>query len=261
MKIADAHTHIFPTKIAEKATKSIGDFYEFEGMFSDASTDNLLTAEKNAGVSKILVCSSSVTADQTTSINNFIARECKKHEEFVGLGALHPYMENFCEEIDRISRLGLRGVKIHSDFQKIDIDDEKALPIYRELAKRKLPVLFHMGDNRYDYSSPIKLQNLMHKVPDLVVIAAHFGGYKRWEDAMKLEKSDNLFFDTSSSLFTLDKKIAVDMIEKFGADKFLYGTDFPMWNPKEEIERFLDLGLDDEDNKKILYDNFEKLFL
>ncbi len=261
MKIADAHTHIFPNKIAEKATKSIGDFYQFDNMYAGASTDNLLKAEKNAGVSKILVCSSAVTADQTFSINNFIADECKKHEEFVGLGALHPYMKNFCEEIDRIRQLGLRGVKIHSDFQKVDIDDEKALPMYRELAKRKLPVLFHMGDNRYDYSSPEKLQNLMHKVPDLVVIAAHFGGYQRWEEAMELEKSDNLFFDTSSSLFTLDKKIATGMIEKFGADKFLYGTDFPMWNPKEEIERFLELGLDDKDNKKIFYDNFEKLFL
>ena len=50
--------------------------------------------------------------------------------------------------------LGLRGIKIHPDFQKLAIDDESAIDTYKAIARRGLPVLFHMGDNRYDFSSP-----------------------------------------------------------------------------------------------------------
>ena len=46
-----------------------------------------------------------------------------------------------------------------------------------------------------------------------------------------------------------------------GPDRFLYGTDFPMWSPKKEIKRFMELEMDDTTREKILYGNFEKLFL
>ena len=259
MKIADAHTHIFPSKIAAKAAKSIGDFYETE-MFNDASRENLLEAGGKIGITKYLVCSSAVTPAQASHINKFIARECKKEEKFIGLAALHPKMEDYKEEIEKAVSYGLRGVKIHSDFQRVDIDDPKTIDFYKEIAKNNLPVLFHMGDKRYDYSSPKRLSNLMKLVPDLKVIAAHFGGYNRWADVKNLDPSDNLYFDTSSSLTEIGKDTALQLIEKFGVDKFFFGTDFPMWNPEEEIERFLSLGLSKTENEKILYENFAKFF-
>ena len=259
MKIADAHTHIFPTKIAAKATKSIGDFYE-TGMFADASAENLLSAGDKIGVDKYLVCSSAVTPEQAYNINEFIAKECRKEPKFLGFAALHPLMPDYKDELAHAKSLGLCGVKIHSDFQKVDIDNPKSIDFYREIAKNNLPVLFHMGDDRYDYSSPDRLRDLMRQVPDLVVLAAHFGGYRSWDRVAKLEPNENLYFDTSSSLTVIDKNMALELIEKFGVDKFFFGTDFPMWNPEEEIERFLSLGLSESENEKILYNNFAKLF-
>ena len=259
MKIADAHTHIFPTKIAAKAAKSIGDFYETE-MFADASVKNLLAAGDKIGVSKYLVCSSAVTPEQAFNINEFIAEECRKEPKFLGFATLHPLMPDYKEEIAHAKSLGLRGVKIHSDFQKVDIDNPQSIDFYREIAKNNLPVLFHMGDNRYDYSSPDRLKTLMRKVPDLVVFAAHFGGYRCWDRVAALEPNENLYFDTSSALTVIDKNMALGLIEKFGVDKFFFGTDFPMWNPEEEIERFYSLGLSKSENEKILYNNFAKVF-
>lgn len=259
MKIADAHAHIFPTKIAAKATGSIGSFYETD-MFADASTENLLSAGEKIGVSKYLVCSSAVTPEQAYNINEFIAEECKKQPKFLGFAALHPLMDDYKDEIAHAKSLGLCGVKIHSDFQKVDIDNPKSIDFYREIAKNGLPVLFHMGDDRYDYSSPDRLSSLIKKVPDLVVMAAHFGGYRCWDRVANLEPNENLYFDTSSSLTVIDKNMALGLIEKFGVDKFFFGTDFPMWNPEEEIERFYSLGLSESENEKVLYTNFAKLF-
>ena len=72
--------------------------------------------------------------------------------------------------------LGLRGIKIHPDFQKLAIDDERGIETYKAIARRDLPVLFHMGDDRYDFSSPERLTNLLRRVPELRAVAAHFGG-------------------------------------------------------------------------------------
>ena len=69
-----------------------------------------------------------------------------------------------------------------------------------------------------------------------------------------------MYIDTSSSLFLVEPEKALESIRHFGADHTMFGTDFPMWNPKEELERFFRLGLSEEENRAILYGNFARLF-
>ena len=260
MKIYDAHTHIFPEKIAHKAAVNIGKFYDID-MYEDAFVEKLKSSSAQIGTEKMLVCSSAVVESQVESINTFIAKACDENSEFLGLAAMHPKFEDFEIELDRALNMGLVGVKFHPDFQKFNIDDDSAVEMYSAIAKRKMPVLFHMGDNRYDFSSPKRLVNLMEKVPELVVHAAHFGGYMAWDEAYDcLPVCDRLVFDTSSALFLLDKKKVYSFVEKFGVDKFMFGTDFPMWNPKEELDRFLSLGFDDNTNRAMFYENFERFY-
>lgn len=258
-RIIDAHTHIFPAALAEKATASIGDFYNIK-MSYPASTERLLAAEKDAGVERMVVCSSAVTPRQVVSINDFIAGECQAHPEFIGLGAMHPDFENYEEELDRVIELGLHGIKFHPDFQKFAIDEEKYFPVFRAIAKRGLPVLFHTGDKRYHYSSPDQLTALMKAVPDLIAIGAHFGGYSEWENAFRQPKNPQVFYDTSSALFELDRDLALRLIERFGVEQFMFGSDFPMWQPVKEREAFLGLGLSESENRAIFYDNCAKLY-
>ena len=51
----------------------------------------------------------------------------------------------------------------------------------------------------------------------------------------------------------------MQMIKKHGVEKFLFGTDYPMWNHKEEFERFSKLPLSEEEKQMILYKNAAKL--
>ena len=165
------------------------------------------------------------------------------------------------EELERIPTLGLRGLKIHPDFQQIDIDEPKAIPMYRAIARMGLPVLFHVGDPVKDYSSPVRLVNLMRQVPDLTVIAAHFGGWRAWQLPRIIQFPENIYFDCSSTLMYLGKDQGLDLMERLGPDRFLFGSDFPYWTPQKELERFMELDLDDSTREKILYGNFETLFL
>lgn len=258
-KIIDAHTHIFPEKIATKAAASIGYFYGIP-MLNDGTSERLLQSGALIGVENFLVCSTATKAEQVLPINDFIYSECQAHDKFIGFATLHPDMKNPEAEIERINERGFKGIKLHPDFQCFNIDDPKAMELYR-LIEGKMFILFHTGDERYEYSRPFRLMNVCEKFPNLKCIAAHFGGYKRWDEAMKVYKSKNIFMDTSSTLFELPVERAREIIEQFGVSQFFFGTDFPMWSHKEELERFLALNLTESENEDILYNNFKKAIL
>ena len=259
MPIIDAHAHIFPPNIAQKATDATGIFYDIE-MSHTGSSEELLKSGSKINIAKYLVCSTATTPRQVSSINDFIAQQCALHHQFFGFGTLHPEMDDPEAEIERIISLGLHGIKLHPDIQQFQIDSKKAVEIYRRLALRNIPVLFHTGDRRYDFSSPFRLINALDQTPGLTAIAAHFGGYSEWENVRNYPKSENLYFDTSSSLFILKKEEALDIIDYFGEEQFFFGADFPMWDHEEELNRFLDLNLSIKAKESILYKNFCRLF-
>ena len=95
----------------------------------------------------------------------------------------------------------------------------------------------------------------------MIAIAAHFGGWRAWERSYDHIQPENVFYDTSSSLAFLGKDRALDFLDRFGAHRFLFGTDFPMWTPEEELGYFLALDLDRSTQEQILFGNFQKLFL
>lgn len=259
-RIIDAHCHIFPHKIAEKAVGAIGGFYDTT-MFHHGESQSLLKSGAAIGVERYLVCSTATRGDQAAAINTFIAEECRKHPEFFGFGTLHvdtPHPEG---EMERICALGLHGIKIHPDFQLFNIDDPRMIPLYRRAVELSLPVLFHTGDDRYDYSSPRRLAKVCDQVPGFVAIAAHFGGYRIWDQAAPVLKDyENVYFDTSSTLFALPAEVALEMMEKMGYHRFFFGTDFPMWDHAQELSRFEKLQLSEPDRHAVLAENFERLF-
>ena len=258
--LIDAHSHIFPAKIAEKATNSIGTFYGYP-MEHLGCSDQLLESGRQIGVDRYLVCSTATTPKQVESINSFIAEECRLHPEFYGFATLHPDYEAIESETDRILALGLHGVKLHPDFQCFDIDDPKAFPLYAACERKHLPILFHTGDARYTYSAPHRLRNIAEKFPNLLCVGAHFGGHKNWAEAMEtLKDLPNVLFDTSSTLNFITPEKATAMIRYFGADRFMWGCDFPMWDHKEEMARFMKLDLTDQERERIFSGTFLQYF-
>lgn len=261
LQIADAHTHIYPKKIADKAVHAVGDFYHIP-MTCGGTAEDLLASGEQIGTQSYLVCSVATKPEQAASITNFIAEACREHPQFVGLGAYHQDVEDPEGLLASVKTLGLYGIKLHSDFQRCNIDDPKLMPVYKMLCELDLCVLFHMGDDRYDFSSPARLVRVLEKYPHLRCIAAHFGGYQRWKEAKAClaGAGENLYFDTSSSLAFLGKEQAEEMIYTFGPDRMLFGTDFPMWSHADELQRFLSLSLPDTAVDAILSKNFQQFF-
>ncbi len=258
-RIIDVHTHIYPEKIAEKAAGAISEFYQIP-MRHAGGSEALLKSGRQIGVEKYLVCSVATIPQQVPAINDFILGECAQHPEFIGFGAMHPGYEDIGGELRRIKALGLRGVKLHPDFQQFYIDDDAALPMFRAIRDNDMFLLIHLGDDKRPYSDPKRMALVIEKVPGLKVIGAHFGGYAVWWDNLETYRPGSIVFDISSSLFLLDKETAYQLFDRYGMESFFWGTDFPMWDHREELGRFFALGLSEEQNRMILYDNFARYY-
>lgn len=258
--IIDCHCHIYPSKIADKAVMGIGNFYHI-GMCYDGRLETLTKENKDNGITHSLIFSVATKPSQTQSINAFIADNVSQNPEaFTGLGTLHPDSDDLKGDIEHIIELGLKGVKLHPDIQGISLEDKRCFKIY-ELCEGRLPILLHTGDKRYEFSNPKELKTVLDTFKDLTLIGAHFSGYSVWDEVEDtLSGYKNLFVDCSSSMPFMTREKAKELVRFFGADKVLFGTDFPMWKIKDELSRFESLGLTTEEKEKIYYLNACKLF-
>lgn len=256
--IYDIHTHIFPQKIAARGVENIGKFYGLQ-MRCDGtgeSLGNLLVPGM-----KCVISSASLKEDTMSIGNDFLLDFAKRNENFIPFSSFFPFCSvlDAAHELERCKKLGTKGVKMHPDFQQYYLDDPHAVEIYRVCAELELPVMFHVGDRRYDYSSPRRTLNVAEKLPDLKIIAAHMCGYSVWDEAEKYLIGTNVYTETSDSLDNMEPEALADMIRRHGVDKVMFGSDFPIISPADEYERFKKVPLTDEEKKKILTENAEKL--
>ena len=255
--ITNFHTHVYPDNIAKKAIESVSGYYGIK-MEMDGSIQSLLTDCQKAGIDRAVVLGVATVPSQVQSINNYVSSLCNEHKELVGFGTIHSEMENPEAEIERMISLGLKGIKIHPDTQHINIDEEKMFKVY-DMILGKLPILFHCGDYRYGYSRPERLARVLDNFPGLTVIAAHFGGWSLWDLAAEYLVDRDCYLDCSSSTMYLGRKRSRELIHEYGAERILFGTDFPMWNAFGEIGRIKDLNLSAEETELIMNGNASRI--
>ncbi len=261
MDYIDAHAHIYPDEIADKASRATADFYEME-MGCDGRLSTLLESGKRAGIRKHVVLGVAVTPERVEGINNYLIRTVAAHSDrLIGFGAMHPDYGNVRAEIRRIKAGGLLGIKIHADMEQVLLDCPGMIRLFEALAAENMPAMLHMGDSRYPYSEPGRLAKALKAVPEVKVIAAHFGGWSVWEEAWKiLADFENVWVDTSSSLYAMTPEEGAKAVRHFRPDRVLFGTDFPMWDPLEERRRFDSLPLYDRERENIGRRNIEAFF-
>lgn len=264
-EIWDAHCHVYPEKIAARAVAGTDAFYSTVAAGRGTIPD-LIAAGTAAGVDRFVIQSVATTPKQVASINRFIAEAVASNpQKLVGLGTIHPAAEDIAADVRELSALGLHGIKIHPDIQGYRIDDPLFFPAYALCEELDLPILMHTGDSRYDYSNPNRLIPVLQKFPRLRVIGAHFGGWSIWEEAAeKLAGTPNLWVDCSSTMPFMkngNKKERVEnLIRKYGVDRVLFGTDYPMWSHEQELDFFFTLDLSETERRAILSENAKRVY-
>ena len=174
MEFFDIHAHIFPPHVAEKVIAQLEGYYGFKwegtGVYED-----LIASMDEAGVRRCTIFSCATKPEQVETANTYLASLQEKFpERFCCFGTMHPAYHDIPGELKRLKSMGLKGLKIHPDFQRINIDDPGMIRIY-DLVGDTLPRLFHIGDPYQDYSAPKRLGRVLDMMPHLKVIAAHLG--------------------------------------------------------------------------------------
>ena len=256
MTVVDAHVHVYPEKIALRAAKSVGDFYQYP-MFKEGSIPAMLAAVEGSPITHHIIYSVATKPSNVESINDFIAAECKKHPNFVGFMAMHQDYPNPEAEIERAIGLGLRGMKLHPDTQKVNMDDDRLMRIY-ELIEGRMPLVMHCGDYRTDFSHPRRMKRILHEFPNLVVDAAHFGGWSVFDYALEYLEDENCYVDTSSALEFLGPRRTVELARAYGIERVMFGSDFPMWSPVNEYNMLAAMPFTEDEFEAITWYNAQR---
>ena len=258
MAIVDIHTHVFPDKIAERASEGIASFYDIPVLY-DGKLSTLYQQGSRAGITHYVIHAVATQPGQAIRINDFLAQTiADQPDKLTGFAGIHPAMDNAIDEMERARSLGLRGIKLHPDIQQFFVDDPRMFPLYEAMGSEMI-LLTHAGDQRFDYSSPVRLRRVRDLFPRLTMICAHLGGWSVWEDAQEILCGQNVYVDSSSALFWLEPKRALALIRAYGAERVLFGTDYPVWDAQDELDRIDKLGLTQDERSAILYANAARL--
>ena len=264
-KIFDIHTHIYPEAIAKKAVDNLCYFYGFMEHFGflpsgKGTFEDLYASCVRDGVCGCLMLCVATNPSQVERINDFMAQTVSENtsDTFtpVGFAGIHQDYPSITREVERITSLGLKGIKIHPDIQRVDIDDKRLMGLY-EMIEGRLPLYLHMGDDRdeFRFSATEKLAKVKRRFPNLEVVAAHMGGYTAWDKVGLITDFDKMWFDTSSTTWVISPQRSAEVIKALGEDRVIFGTDYPVAYPCEELERFMKIELDEKTRADILYNN------
>ena len=167
------------------------------------------------------------------------------------------------EELHKIKELGLVGIKLHPDYQRVMIDDERNMRIIEYADSLGLIILVHAGID-------IGLPDLVHCPPDKAarvidalkpkkMILAHFGGWKQWEEVYELLAGKHVYFDTSFTFDYIEPSMFLKILEKHGHDKVLFATDSPWSDVGKAVETVQNMPLSGKVIEDILRGNAKKL--
>ena len=261
--ITDTHTHCFPDKLAPCAIGSLSQQLGGYKPYADGTLAGMQKLMYEAGVGRSVIASIATNAHQMKSVNNFAAECMQNNDDIIGFGSIFPDADDVMEELERIKLLGLKGVKLHPDFQQFFVDDEKMKDIYKKISSLDLVLLFHSGvDDGFKppyHCTPERLLNALEWL-ETPAIAAHWGGNKMSCEVIERLCGTGIYFDTALGYNYLSKETAENIIKKHGADKILFGSDSPWHSPKMERDFINSLDISDTSKAKIFEENAEKLF-
>lgn len=260
--VIDFHTHAFPDAIAGRAIEGLVRSGKGEYLpCSDGTLGGLKRNMEKFGVDVSVLQPVMTKASQLKSLNEWAVNACS--DSIVSFGAIFPHTEDYKADIDFVCSLGLKGLKFHAEYQGFRVDDPKMLKIYDYAFEKGLIVLQHAG---YDpafsapfRSSPKQFANIAKEMRGGVLVAAHLGGQRQWDEVEEYMVGESIYLDTSMGSCYYSAEQLTRIIKSHGADKILFGSDSPWSRADEEIAFIKKLDISDEERKLIFSGNAKRL--
>lgn len=263
--LIDFHTHLFPDRIAHRAldrvSKISGGQYH-----SDGTQKGTLERMKEWGVDYAVTLHIATKSRQQEKINRFALEIQQSSEKLFSFGSVFPDADNAVEMVSKIKDSGLRGIKLHPEYQDFFLGDQRYFPLYDAIQQARLPLSIHAGwDPVGTPGAPLRasakdIALVAKAFPKLIIIAAHMGSLGDPESSgTYLADLPNVYFDTAMSGVFLQPKELGALIHRKGANRVLFGTDLPWDTVPKELDVLYQAGLSQEELELVLWKNAARL--
>ena len=188
--IIDIHTHTYPDSIAEKTVEKLSDVAGIKP-HTNGTLDGLVESTKEAGIDYSVILPVATDPHQVPTINEYAYKTniSYKRKGIISFGGIHPDSPDIARVIRGIASLGIKGIKLHPDYQGVFFNDVRYKRIVLTAASYGLYTIVHAGVD-------IGMPEPVHTTPDMVrevmnetgvdrVILAHMGGWRMWDEVME----------------------------------------------------------------------------
>jgi len=219
----------------------------------------------------VLVMAPSGDLERTRRLNDrALALSSRASPKFLPFCSVHPADgTEALAEVDRVASRGARGLKLHPNTQQFDVAHPAVRAVVTRAADQSLPVLFD-AYSPFDADQPGKFVRLAMEVPNARLILAHAHG-PHFADLLVYEvlaRYDwwrrNVWVDLSATGPLLAespfREQFVWVLRKVGVDRLLFGSDYPLDQPRHAVEAIAGLGFTQSELSKIFYANAARLF-
>ena len=234
--IIDFHVHAFPDRIAAHAIAALAQNSGYEPQ-SDGTFSDTCAKMDAAGIDKFVLLNVAQTPAQQKNANSFVIEH--NGGKVISFASLHPLAEDVVYELDRAKEAGLKGVKLHPEYQGFDMDDKAVYPFYEACVKRDMILLFHAGfDTAYPDSCrgyPDRSSKVVKDFQGAKIVLAHLGNCLDNQETLEKLCGLDCWLDLSICYKTMStQKIkAVILRRKYCMARIFHGeilpTPFPWW--------------------------------
>ncbi len=269
--IVDFHTHIVPPAIKNNPEKYAGTDPVFVELYSSpkpklATADDLIASMDKEGVQVSVALNIAWSSHELcTETNNYIMESVTRYpDRIVGFGAVSFQSPDLTiGEAERCARGGLKGIGELRPDRRLLGNDTLLESFIEALIRHNLILLTHASEpvghiypGKGDIT-PDKLYPLMLRFPSLKLVCAHWGGGLPFYALMPEVKRAmaNVYFDTAASPYLYTPQIYTQIAQIAGAEKILFGTDYPLLPPGRLLKEIMSLSLPKETEGLVLSGN------
>ncbi len=268
--LIDCHTHLFPPEMREARELYFPDESAFELLYGDprarmVGAREMIAAMDDAGVDRAVVFGFPWRqARLFKRHNNYVMDAVAAYpERLIGLACFDAVHPEGAEETRRCLDGGLRGVGELAFYEAgiTAANLEKLAPVMGICRAHQVPVMLHTNEpvgHQYPGKAPNTLRQiygLVRRFADNRIILAHWGGGIFFYHLLKKEVKDvlrNVYFDTAATPYLYDPAIWSTACAIIGADRILFGTDYPLLEPSRYLQELDAAGISSEDRQRIL---------